>query len=684
MKTGQSNLITVILILLLTLIMVSSVEGQSFDSVFKWINRFQKGENIELITLVDSVSFTFYRDSQTNINQSTFESLLDTASISQIKFLTDKANKRIEGFVLRYEKNNLLRLEETFRDNRPSEWKKVEFVRINSFPLKYWKDFIKQAIPQGLMEYKVIDYNGQSYASFTFKQTDSPNLQFGKRQLIFSDEFYEYMKISKEFQPKVSTSDKIVILVHEPHWLLIGQYQLIPGLKAFIEANSQHKFRFLVEGYYEEEIKYIPTKPTLDIFIRNVSTQSQVFNLLNNFLIDGPFAYRLLYSHNMPALAIDDTKAIKNTPREPKYENWSKQREVLINIIKKLERFSQEQQNKSIGLVNVLTYYISADANDLKGEAFIDYYEKLAELYGALSAQLKSLNARDFSEESSFLESQARSSQTQVKIYQYALVRDTVMADNIISHFGSEHANLIPIAFIGNFHTPGIINKFPNNVSYVVIEPRISPLNAVPPQKDRDKFNNALNLELRPRYLKNPRGSLKLQVAPLNTEMTYYASFLRSESQKIATIDRNFRSSSPLSSEITSNIKNILEQNGNLCGVQVRFANGGQIPPTLFQRAFASFSYGSEGLILYDRNENNWNRQDRLNFIKNVLFIPCIEEYKNKTIEVRFYQVRGTGSIFSSIFDPNTQKYYLFEGEEVFNLLNLFRAKGIHYRLSIP
>ena len=504
------------------------------------------------------------------------------------------------------------------------------------------------------------------------------------------------MKISKEYKPRAGNTDQLVILVHEPHWLLVGQYQLIPGLKSFLDANSQYKFRFLVEGNFENEIENIPTKPTLDRFPKDVSTTALVFGLLRNALIDGPFAYRLLYDHDLPSMAIDDPEAIKKTPREPDLKDRLEQQKLFVKIHKKLEKLPQEQNNDAMNSLKLLEIYVYADAQELEGQSAIDYSLQMAQLYDALSNQLRSIHAQDFVEECLFLESEAKKYRIQVEILNYALKRDAVMAKNISTHFKSKYADRIPMVFIGNFHTPGITERFSKDISYVVIEPQLSPLIIGPTEKERNNFNDALKPEKRLDYIKRLGGSLKLQVAPLERDLPYYESFLKKEALKIAQRDNAFKASSPLSVDVTSKIINACKQNGCLSGVQINFAGGGQSPPpSLPPGAFASF--GSEGkdpnkmiFTIYDRREDNWkNRPDRFNLLAGMLFFHPYEKVQGETKKVTFFPVEQ--AIYIVFFDPKTQRFYLYEwkeGTDIFPLLLLPKVKGkeelrMHMRTAI-
>jgi len=674
MIRSKIKLLGVVLLISLSNITIPSVFAQSFDPVFEWVRRFQNGDKIELKILVDNESFTLFTNKQTNIDRSTFEQIRKGTPAQQIKIIPDVANKKLEGLILTYQVDKLLYLEEIWKGENPTAWRKIELLPMASYSLDYWVDFIKQAISQGLMEYEITEYAGNSFASLSFKQIDPPNIHFGERLLKFPDEFYEYMRISRDFKFHTGNTKKVVVLVHEPHWLLLGQYQLIPGLKAFLEANSQYNFRFLVEGDWEEEIKYIPTQSTLDIFSKDASTATQVFSLLRNFLIDGPFAYRLLYAPDLPALAIDDRRSLKKSPREPNLKDHTEEWEVFAKINEKLDRIPKEQKLEASQILALLSYYVMADAENLKGEALIDYYKQLTEFYNALSNQLNSINAKEFEKERLFLNSQAESWRIQTIICQYALKRDDVMVKHITDHFNSDSAEKIPIVFIGNFHTAGIIDRLPQGISYVVIEPRLTPLSLIPPQRERDNFNDALNPETRLNYLKK-LGSRKGQVAPLGRELIYYKAFIEKEAQGIKTLTNTFKASSPLSDKNTLNLINVLELNGVFNGAKYEFAGDGVTPPPPFQGAFASFAYDPEGksskMSFYNSKDEGWNRLDRYAYLQNVLPVLPYEKVQKGAQRCSFYQNKETKRLFLCFFDSQTRTFYLFDGEEVMNVLKL-------------
>ncbi|MFX0198576.1 MAG: hypothetical protein ACFFCW_20845 [Candidatus Hodarchaeota archaeon] len=677
-------------LILLMFLMVSFAAAKSFDPVFNYVEQFQKGEDIELRVHVGKDSFTFLRSEETKINQATFQSLLTEDAVPQQLKISPNGE-----FMIKYEAGDLLNLEQTLIENIPKQWRKIEFVKIASYPLDQWLVFLKRAFSRGLMEYETIEYEEEFFASLTFKQTDPRVLSFGRQQISFSDEFFEHMKFSRDFKPRKTNTKKVVVLVHEPHWLLAGQYQLVPGLRAFLIANSNYKFRFLVEGYWENEIKNILTKPTLDQFFKDFSTAAQVYSLLGKFLIDGPLAYRLLYEPDLPALAIDDPKLIKETPREPKFRDLFEQQDVFIKIIGKLQKLRKDKANEAMMTLAVLGFLVKADTQELTGQATVDHVSQISELYNELRKQLVSLDSQNFKEECSFLEYQAACYRTQKEVLGHALKRDVAMTKNILSHFDSDYSQRIPIVFIGNFHTPAIIDNLPNDVAYVVIEPRLSILSLAPPERDRDNFNDALKLDTRPSYLTKFRSILKLQVAPLKRELPYYNSFLKRESLRIQSQRNAFASSSPLPSSLTSKIYSTLISNGVFSSAQISFAGGGENVPPTFRGAFASFSFGPKGispmLLFYDRKKDNWTRPDRLNYLRKIQPILPYEKIKKSVRKVSFYQDKDSNRMFFFIFDPKTQTFYLFDGSETMDIQKLLippEVQGeenapIHLKLSL-
>ena len=648
--------------LMVLLLLTSFIRGQSFNPVFRWIERYRSGEKVELKIEMDTGSFTFLRSQVSDIDEATFEQLLkngDSKPSMQLIILAE------EELVLEYDVNQKLRLERQLKDNRFLGWKRIDFVPVKSYPLKTWATFLHKAVTHGLLEFRVIEYKGVVFTTITFKQKGPSILKYGEKSLLLTEEFYKYMKIPEDYKPQLSNSDKFVILVHEPHGLQVGQYQMVPGLKALFDPNSNHKFRFLVEGGSREETMFIPVKPTADILQEHVSKYVQVYSLVKNYIIDGPLAYRLLYDPNLPSVAIDDNKSIDATPKQPDITR-SQQRDILRKVYAKLKEIPGEEKKSALDTLSLLFLYTDAETGELKGQQLLNHFNKLHKFYSDLSGKLKTFIQQDFSAECSQLDNLAQDYSTLTKVYQLALDRDTAMAVNINEHFRSKYNECIAVAFIGNFHTPGIIAKLDSGINHIVIEPRIEGSYS---DEERKNFNDALKPSSRLNYLKSLAGLLKLNVAPTKEELEICKIFLAKEALKIQHLEQGFKASSPLSQETTSNIKSIIEQNGCFNTVAVGFGGSHGPPknPIKGSKPFASFNIdpeaGNPNLVLFDHEEKNWQRDDRLNYLKAAFIFPVPERFKNETRKGEFHQDENTNRIFCKIFDPKTQSFYFYEVE---------------------
>ncbi|MGD2087149.1 MAG: hypothetical protein PVH61_13280 [Candidatus Aminicenantes bacterium] len=673
------------------LLLTSFMRAQSFAPVFEWIERFRDSEKVELKMQVNADSFTFLRSQSLEIDKATFTQLLRTADpkpAMQLKIIGE------EELVLEYDVNEKLRLERRLKNNQLVGWKRIDFVPVKSYSLKAWAKFLHKAAAHGLMEFRVIEHKGMLFTTITFKQKGPSILKYGKKSLKLTNEFYKYMKIPGDYKTQLYNSDKFVILVHEPHGLRVGQYQMVPGLKALIDSNSNHKFRFLVEGGFKEETKFIPVKPTADILHEDVSRQVQVYGLLENYIIDGPLAYRLLYNPDLPSVAIDDNESINATPKQPHITRTQHQ-EILRKVYAKLKKIPGEEKKSAMEALTLLIYYTGADIGELKGQQLLNHYSKLNKFYLELSGKLRAFIEQDFSRECSQLDTLAEDYNTLTKVYQLALDRDSAMAVNINDHFRSKYAHCIPVAFIGNFHTQGIIAKLGSGIGHVVIEPRKSTGYS---DEERKNFPKALKPSSRLSYLKSLAGLLKLNVAPTKEELKICKLFLEKEAVKIQNLEKGFKVSSPLSLETTFKIKSIIEQNGSFNTVAVGFGGKGGPPqnPIKGSNPFASFNTdpesGNPNLLLFDHEEKNWKQDDRLNYLKMAFIFPVRERYKDETRKGEFHQDENTNRIFCKIFDPETQTFYFYEvdGMDIYQWLAPMHPKEkndknptfIHFRIS--
>lgn len=75
--------------------------------------------------------------------------------------------------------------------------------------------------------------------------------------------------------------------------------------------------------------------------------------------------------------------------------------------------------------------------------------------------------------------------------------------------------------------------------------------------------------------------------------------------------------------------------------------------------AFASLSLEPDGprLIVYDQDDINWNRQDRLDFVAGL--VPMLPHRRSNSVS--FHQDPTTNRIFFARFSAEDSRYYLFE-----------------------
>ena len=293
------------------------------------------------------------------------------------------------------------------------------------------------------------------------------------------------------------------------------------------------------------------------------------------------------------------------------------------------------------------------------------------------------------------------------------------MAGFINYHFRSKLGNRLPIAFIGSFHTPGIIAKLDSDVGYVVIEPQ---RNAGATKQEMERFNNALH------GFKNHIQTLTNRKLHTKTDAEDIERYLAAEDKKISTLS--------LPPELTKvfggaagQIMNSIQSNNVLAGAEVLLADvSGAIVPSNVPRLpglIASFHPSGGGgninnggggggsitngegggninngggggnlinnggrisglpsnenkpmFVLYPEKkgesgwqgqteQQNWSNPDRLNFLKYLVFIPPAEMLAKNTKKASIEQFGD--KIYMVYHEPDTGDYYIFEGDKGIN-----------------
>lgn len=660
--------------------------AQSFDQTFEWIDRFRQGENLELKARIQKDSFTIYRDQTTSIDKAAFESL--ARQITGLPTLKLTAKARI--FV--YDINATVSIEEQLSRQNPTQntptWAKRESIPIATFPIDQWGKFLKQALNHGLMEYKESKFRSSEFVTLSFKHIGPNQFESNKRVLTFSDEFYEFMKLSENFKP-VAGSKGFVVLVHEPHSSVNGQFQLLPGLKALLNVNKANKFVFLVEGEYEAASRIIGFNlldRAVDNASKGASAEPLVYNMLSRHLIDGPLAYRLLYDRRQPAVAIDDLELLEDTPFGKRPEFLSKEIKAIYKIFQIVEKLKLSDQKKQLERVLLVVRTISnrtADVRDIHGQLLVDYFSDLVKDLADLVTLSETLKLEDpsiqINSEIAFFKAQSEAYKNQIKIYDRALRRDITMTGHI-ERYAKNAVGPIPVAFIGSFHTDGITNRLrEQQIGYVVIEPRFRPQFD---EQERDSFDCILYQSSRKECLSKLAKLRKMRVLPSVFEVkNYYTPFLNKLSGII--VKRRSASLENFNQQPAKKINygafnDALKVNGVLTDAQISF--GATKPPERFKSAFAFFEPGdgskTSQLFIVDPNDAKWSEKGRFNCLREIKLIKPFQNNELVSLgNVTIYQERESKLPFASYFDPESRRFYLFEGEQAVEALIQFATR---------
>lgn len=671
MRTHSNYRTVLVSSLLVVLLALGAGAAEEYTTVFDQIRVFQEGKDIDLLFAADGDTFSVSLGKTSAVGETEFMTSLEKGSDVQVKILAGR--KEAYSYYMGPDQ----RLRAIIDGTGASKCDKTVFTPLGRFPLGQWQDFLRKAIPKGLTYFARADDEAVQQAWVFFRQIGPANVKLGKETLKLSEEFYRQMRLSRWFKPNPGTTGRFVVFIHEPHWCIPGQHQLIYGTKALLDGNPEVRFRFLVEGYFEDETKNIPTGPTLGVLVKGAPVSDQVYALVRQHLIDGPFAFRLIYSPDLSATAIDDAEEIRATHAETDGD--------VATVYKRgftlMKRLEQQPDASTQDLREALAkcfQLLGADIEDLRGTEGVHYYEDLGEHISVTRRSLNRISGQDVTEFSSSLDTLSEHCKNQVSVLRHALNRDVIMARNIARCLETSSDNEILVAYIGSFHTQGIINALPPGTGYVVLEPRMQ---AEQGRYDAD-FVNLLRPEGRLDVLHRVSRTLKLPVAPFTRELQDYGAFLKKSVTNATARENAFKTSSPISAEVRDGILAAVKKNVVLSGAGIGF--GGDAPPPV-KGAFATFPAepGREpALLLLDRDEEKWKRHDRLAFLASVLPLVSKREDKGRILEVTFYQDADTSNIFFCIYRQEDHKYYLCEWPDHLDMSEaLALPKGIIHLL---
>jgi hypothetical protein len=654
-----------------------SASPADFSNLQTVITELRGGEGETLALRVSDKFFTVLRQQTSDISQADGKKLLDSApkAFPQLKY-TDA------GYRFRHEIDSDTTIEQPFSKdkNTASPWHKITWINVATYELTEWRNFINFLLAHGLYSFRDYDVRGEHEYVLAFSPATPSSISAGDKTIAATAEFAQHMRVSPKYAPAPGGSG-FVVLLHDPHYSVNGRFETLAGLRALLSANKSLNFQFLVEGAYhgDRKIGFAGLDKALDTTTKGRSRPAVVQSLLAHYLIDTPMAYRLLYDRSLPAIAIDDNQLLQyNAPRPMRTP--SEQFRSLRNFASAVDKLpvSGEDKKAFISAINMGMIFLEADNSEATDERYVEYYDSLANSYSTLakSAGMMAKAGIQFNAQADALAlgRDALGYEDEREIFKRAVGRNRVMAENIIAAARQASVSL-PIAFIGSFHTPGLIKALrENHIGYVVIEPRPK----VPVTKaEIEQFDRAIHPNTKGAY----RASVRLnkgEVAPSPAVvLTVYRAKMAEKALRAASETSAVENQARLIPGATvrpTEFTRVTTDNGNLSGVKLSFNNGGK-PPTIppeFKGAFAVFDSGNEGratLMVTDPTDQRWNSQDRYSFLGAVVFSENKDMSEVKLIrEETMYTDVADGLIYYTIRDAESGRTYCFEERSVNNI----------------
>lgn len=667
-------------------------KAESLDDTFAWLKRFKAGEDLKIDIRVEGDSFIIFHDQLSKIDAETFKSLAADAEEKGLPRLRLTADADI--IVMNGKGRTEIEKHIDRSTQKVTEHVKREWLPIAKFALGKWPAFIRGAVGHGLIRMDEVTFHGQVVLSLYFQQDGPTEFSSGGRTVRFSEGFSSLMRVSSKYKPRPG-GNGMVILVHEPHENINGQFQLVPGLKALADANPNSGFSFLVEGDYtaeQREIGFNSLDVKLDAARGAAPAEPLVYRLLANHMIDGPMAYRLLYDRSLPAIAIDDRKYLATKSYGEQPANLQEERKVLGNIAGVASSLpktpeTEEVRQEVLGFLVETIAFSMADKDEFSGPLVVEYLTTMADRFDKIAdvidLLMKALPSSNLSNEKAFLTKQSKAYKGEAAIYADAIKRNSIMAQLIIKN-AKTTTSQIPVAFIGSFHTEGIAEELSKaNVGYVVIEPRHSNPSS---GQEKARFDSFLYSESRKEAFESMLKLRKGQVAPTAEEVNdYITPYLEKNANPIAGREeiarRAFLKQKKRRLDFDA-LRQTVRSNGALAEASIEFGSG-KMPPNVppeFRSAFAFFEPSGGGgagggrrggrLFIADAGDSGWSDRARHNFFRDHVMTPPSDDkgivWRRKS---QIHQDRETQRLYASVYDAATQKFYLFDGDVAWSVM---------------
>jgi hypothetical protein len=552
-------------------------------------------------------------------------------------------------------------------------WRQKTWVRVARYPREVWPAFVEVALRNGLNGIHETRFGDSTVTSLSFSPPPVASFNAGAQIVTLSSAFASTMRLSPQHPPKAGKAG-FVILLHDPHQSISGRFQTLTGLRALAEANPSVPFRFLVEGAYNGPSREIGLGGLESVIAPGSPTSPAIVQgLLQRFLINTPTAYRLLYDRAIPAYAIDDNELLTYPAPRP-MRSISKQLDSLIAIGRGVEKATtpaalSELKTGLSQAVNLAFLFLTADPSDASDSMLADYFETIGQQFLVIEQ-----GARTFIGAGIILDAaqvraigqDAVGYADEAAIYKKALGRNRTMAPQIIA--ASRNSSRVPIAFIGSYHTRGIVAELTKaDIGYVVVEPRPR-ISAT--QAEGRAFDRANHSDTRRQYLASARLNMGHNI-PTPAEVKEFLGPQIAARAPTVQADRSAVqarfAAMPNSAVDIEALLGARDRNGSFGGATIVGGNGLPPPPGDFGKSFAYFEPGGNGrgsrFVVADPSESRWRDRDRYSFLEMGLFMSAAAaDGATPGRSATFYNGAGTRRLFFTVYEPQSKRTYCFEG----------------------
>jgi hypothetical protein len=579
---------------------------------------------------------------------------------------------------------------------------KRALVTVATYSNNSWPAFASLLFEHGLSSFSVFEEHNVRLAFMHFVRKGPKQVRAGQNQLFLSPEFYQTMRTARRFEYQPG-SKGFVLIVHDPHWSTNGCWDLAMGLEALFDANPRLKADFLVEGAYPSlsdlddqrlEARRI-SDAALQKALSGVPAAARprlVHSMLSRYMIDSETAFRLLNPNRVGAFAIDSNKFLlaskqQNQEQVPQ-ERQAKALQAVLTAAEHAPRQISggpewlEQINETAFVVLLMQ---NADARDISDVELEELYKNIAQSLEGLRDLGTKLAKTDpsLSSHVDVLQRALAFYKQEVNIYQYARMRNQVMAGFMINA-AVTHRDRLPIAFIGNYHTQGIVAYLKQaQVGYLVVEPQERNSED---QRDQQKVYHDLitNPET---FMRRASQTTKLRASWTDDQVReYHAPYLKNHEIEWRQETSALKSHSikDQNSHIRSDkLEWIINNNDS---VEFAWGTGGAGPPPKppVKGAFAYFD--SEGknshLMLLEPGSSRWDGEDRYTALRKIYFGAMPKDYAHTLIfDVRRqYQDPTTGRTFLMYRENGNTRTWIVErpGRNASDLLAVAALRKRH------